>query len=301
MKIIIALSILAIAIGGLLIALPSILHKAGLHPNYAGEDIQLPGKKALIITTSHSVLSKVGETTGKKTGVFASEMTIPYYRFLDAGMSVDVASVKGGKIPVDPQSFLYMVKTPQDDRYLQDDVFRAKVKNSLHIDNVDFTQYDAIFIAGGWGAAYDLGASVVLGQKVSEAYYAKSPIFGSVCHGALGFIQAKDKIGELLSKGRRMSGVTDKQIKELRITYTPYHPETELKKAGVIFESNTKFRDFLATHVAIDDEQRFVTGQNQNSGQETAHKMMELIAQQELKINIPNKQLNNELTGAVHE
>ena len=259
--------------------MPFILHKAGLHPDYVAENIQLPGKKALIITTSHSVLNEVGQTTGKKTGVFASEMTVPYYRFLDAGMSVDVASIKGGKIPVDPMSFLYMVKTPQDDRYLQDEQFKAKVKNSLLIDNVDFTQYDAIFMAGGWGAAYDLGASIVLGQKVSEAYYAKNPIFGSVCHGALGFIQAKDKNGDLLIKGRRMSGVTDKQIKELHITYTPYHPETELKKAGAIFESNTKFRDFLATHVTIDSEQRFVTGQNQNSGQETAHKMMELIAQ----------------------
>lgn len=280
MKIIIALSIIAVVIGGLLIALPFILHKAGLHPDYVAENIQLPGKRALIITTSHSVLNKAGETTGKKTGVFASEMTVPYYRFLDAGMSVDVASVNGGKIPVDPMSFLYMVKTPQDDRYLGDDEFKSKVKNSLHIDNVDFTQYDAIFMAGGWGAAYDLGASMVLGQKVSEAYYAKSPIFGSVCHGALGFIQAKDKNGELLIKGRRMSGVTDKQIQELRITYTPYHPETELKKAGAIFEANTKFRDFLATHVTIDDERRFVTGQNQNSGHETAHKMMELIALQ---------------------
>jgi hypothetical protein len=33
----------------------------------------------------------------------------------------------------------------------------------------------------------------------------------------------------------------------------------------------------LATHVTVDDEQRFVTGQNQNSGLETAHTMMLII------------------------
>ena len=38
------------------------------------------------------------------TGVFASEMTVPYYAFLDAGMDVDLASPKGGLIPVDPMS-----------------------------------------------------------------------------------------------------------------------------------------------------------------------------------------------------
>ena len=157
------------------------------------------------------------------------------------------------------------------------------MKNSLGIDDVDFRQYDAIFISGGWGAAYDLGYSDVLGQKVSEAYYSENaspPILGSVCHGALGFIRAKDRDGRLLIAGRKMTGVSDKQVHELGIDLTPQHPENELRKAGVLYESATAFRDLFATHVVIDDEQRFVTGQNQNSGRETAYEMMRLIAQQ---------------------
>jgi hypothetical protein len=77
-----------------------------------------------------------------------------------------------------------------------------------------------------------------------------------------------------------MTGVTDKQLKELNIELTPLHPETELRKAGAVFESQTAFRDVLATHVAIDAEQRFITGQNQNSGLETAQKMIAIIARQ---------------------
>ena len=113
-----------------LLALPTILHKSGLHPVYNGPSVELPGKRALVITTSHGVLSAPGETEGAATGVFGSEMTHPYYNFLDAGMNVDIASIKGGEIPVDPQSFMYMVRTPEDTRYLQDQVFQAKVKNS---------------------------------------------------------------------------------------------------------------------------------------------------------------------------
>jgi hypothetical protein len=54
-----------------------------------------------------------------------------------------------------------------------------------------------------------------------------------------------------------------------------------LRKAGSIFESQSAFRDIFATHVVIDDEQRFVTGQNQNSGLEAAHKMMGILAARE--------------------
>ena len=261
-------------------ALPTVLHKAGLHPEYTGPQAELPaGKRALIITTSHGVLSEPGETEGPASGVAASELTHPYYAFLDAGMEVEVASIKGGEIPIDPQTLLFMMKTAEDDRYLADPVAMAKVQNSMKIDNVDFTQYDIVFLAGGWGAAYDLGQSVILGQKISEAFYAEhEPLIGGVCHGVLGLIQARAEDGSLLIAGRRMTGVTDKQIKELGIEVTPLHPETELRKAGVVFESQTAFRDLFATHVTIDDEKRFVTGQNQNSGRETSQKMMAVLA-----------------------
>lgn len=258
--------------------LPSILQGLGLHPEYHGPTYQLPGKRALVITTSNAVLSSAGETEGKPTGVMASEMTHPYYGFTDAGMQVDIASIKGGQIPVDPQTLGRVIRSAEDDRYLADPIMQAKVNNSLLIDDVDFTQYDAIFLSGGWGAAYDLGYSEVLAEKISAAYYAETPIIGSVCHGALGLINALDRDGNKLIAGRRMTGVTDRQIKQLGIEITPQHPETELRKAGALFESQTKLIDFFATHVVVDDERRFVTGQNQNSGHETAHQMMAIIA-----------------------
>ena len=260
------------------IALPAILHQAGLHPEYRGPTADLPGKRALIITTSHGLLNAPGETTGDPTGVFGSELTHPYYVFTDGGMSVDVASIQGGEIPIDPQSFLRPIISPEDKRYQQDPVLQAKVQNSIPIADIDFSQYDIVFLSGGWGAAYDLGQSELLGKKISQAYYSSLvPVIGGVCHGVLGLIQAQDTEGNLLIAGRKMTGVTDKQIKELGIDLTPLHPETELRKAGVLFESSTAFRDMLATHVTVDDEQRFVTGQNQNSGLETAHTMMLII------------------------
>ena len=264
------------------LALPTILHKAGMHPEYHGPKVALPAKRALVITTSHNVLAAPGETEGPATGVVASELTHPYYVFLDGGMQVDVASIKGGQIPIAPDSLGRVSMTPETERFLQDSIFQAKVDKSMKIDEIDFSEYDIIFLAGGWGAAYDLGYSPVLAEKISGAYYADSkPVIGGVCHGVLGLINAKDRDGNLLVAGRRMTGVSDKQVKELNIEITPQHPETELRKAGARYESETAFRDMFATHVVVDDEKRFVTGQNQNSGLETAHKMMQVVADRE--------------------
>jgi len=268
--------------GIVLLSLPTILHSVGLHPEYHGPNVTLPGKRALVITTSHSVLAAPGETEGDPTGVFGSEMTHPYYTFLDGGMDVDIASVAGGEIPIDPSSFYFMIKTPEDERYLNDPIAQAKVKNSMPIAEVDIEQYDIVFLSGGWGAAYDLAQSPVLAAKVSEAYYgSKEAVIGGVCHGVLGLVNARDRDGDLLIAGRLMTGVTDKQIQELGIELTPKHPETELRKAGVIFESQTAFLDFFATHVTVDDEQRFVTGQNQNSGLEAAHTIMHILSERD--------------------
>ena len=278
-KLIKAFALLVSIVAVFVLSLPTILHKSGLHPEYIGPSVSLPGKRALVITTSHAVLSKPGESSGKATGVFGSEMTHPYYTFLDGGMEVDIASIQGGEIPIDPESFFFIVKTPEDERYLNDPIAQAKVKNSIPIAEVDMNQYDIIFISGGWGAAYDLAQSLALATKIGASYFSKKqPIIGGVCHGVLGLVNATDPEGNLLIAGRRMTGVTDKQIRELGIEFTPKHPEEELRKAGVIFESKTAFLDFLATHVTVDDEQRFVTGQNQNSGLETAHTMMSILS-----------------------
>lgn len=276
-KLIYVLSAVLAFVGTIAIFLPYILHSLGFHPDYDGKQYNLNGKKALIVTTSHGVLNKPGETEGKTTGVFASEMTIPYYEFMDAKMEVDVASIKGGEIPIDPLSFSYFLKSDQDKRYLEDETFQAKTKNSLPVRDVDFKEYDVVFFAGGWGAAYDMNSEFVA-KKVSDAYYNSDVIFGSVCHGALAFTEAKDKNGEYLIKGRPMTGVTQKQIKSLGIAYTPYHPEEELRKAGAIYKANQEKRfDQFATITVIDEEKRFITGQNQNSSHETAQLIMKTL------------------------
>ncbi|HZJ25789.1 MAG TPA: type 1 glutamine amidotransferase domain-containing protein [Acidimicrobiia bacterium] len=243
-----------------------------MHPEdeAAGTAPDLTGRRALVICTNHGVLD-----IGKPTGVFAGEMTAPYYVFLDAGMEVDIASPRGGVVPVDPQSLKPVLRSEHDDRFIADEELRAKVSDSEAIGDLDMADYDIVFLAGGWGAAFDFGFSEELADQVTKANELGRAI-GGVCHGPLGLRNAKTPDGRPLVEGRKISAVTDKQVRELGIESTPQHPETEMRAMGAIFESETRFRDPFANHWVVDGN--LVTGQNQNAAPMVARELAQLVA-----------------------
>lgn len=255
------------------VGLPPALRAMGLHRHYTIPEFDLKGRRALVICTSHDRL----DPKDRKTGAFGSEFTVPYYAFINAGMDVDMASIKGGEIPLQPPSWSWPLACADDRRFMKDKAAMAKFKNSKKISEIDPGKYDVIFMAGGWGAAYDLAQSDELAEVVTKAN-AAGKILGSVCHGALGLVSAKGVDGEPLVKGRRVTGVTNNQINTFGIAVTPKHPEEELRKAGGLFECQHAWLDPFTTHTTIDGN--LITGQNQNSGYETSHRILEKLATQ---------------------
>jgi arylsulfatase A-like enzyme/putative intracellular protease/amidase len=253
-------------------ALRKLVQRIGMHPDLDAAqrfDGDLSGQRALVVCTNHGVLE-----VGKATGVFSSELTVPYYAFLDAGMAVDVASPKGGVVPIDPMSLKPVIRATADDRLLADPVLREKLTDSLAIADIDPASYDIVFLAGGWGAAFDFATSADLADAMTQAA-AADVVIGGICHGPLGLVHATGPDGRPLVEGRAVSAVTDKQVRELGINATPYHPENELRKAGANFESTSRFRDPFANHWVADGN--LVTGQNQNAGPMVADAMMRLV------------------------
>jgi putative intracellular protease/amidase len=257
------------------LALRALLRWAGVHPDdREPARLALPGRKALVIATNHGVLD-----VGVPTGVYGSELTVPYYAFLDAGMRVDVASPNGGVVPVEPLSMKQPLRTADDDRMLADDDLRTKLTASLAVADVDFAAYEIVFLAGGWGAAFDLGQSEALGAGMSRAA-AAGRVIGGICHGPLGLLRARRADGEPLVKGRRLTAVTDRQVRQLGVSITPLHPESALRAAGARFEcTHHPVRDFFANHVVDDGD--LVTGQNQNAGPMVARLMMQRVLEKQ--------------------
>ncbi|MBO6516596.1 MAG: type 1 glutamine amidotransferase domain-containing protein [Bacteroidia bacterium] len=242
----------------------------------------LTGYKALVITTSQASLDKVDGNTGKvlkkgkQTGVYASELTEAYYAFVDSKMTVDVASIQGGKIPIEKLSLRPFVRTRDDERFLKDEVLQQKVDQSLPIQGIDFTHYDIVFLSGGWGAAYDFAQSQVLAEKIG-GFYANKGVIGAVCHGPLGLTSALKPDGTSLVEGVQVTGVTNKQIRQLGVGETPKHPETELRNSGGIYSSKSGLIDIFQNHVVVDQAHQIVTGQNQKAAVQTAEEAMRLL------------------------
>jgi putative intracellular protease/amidase len=246
------------------------------------QNFDLKGKKAVVIGSNHATLDRLADDgsilkKGGATGVHASELTEAYYAFKDAGMQVTLASIQGGNIPLDPFSLRPVVRTKDDLRFKVDFQAQQMLQNSIRIADIQLQDIDIIYIAGGWSAAYDLMQSQVLADWISEAY-ANKKILAAVCHGPLGLCSAQKPDGSPLLKGVKATGVTNSQLRQLRVMFTPKHPEDELNRVGAVYSKKEhRLTDMFALHVVVDKAHRIVTGQNQKAGLAVAHAAMELL------------------------
>ena len=136
-----------------------------------------------------------------------------------------------------------MIRTSAaDDRFLADDELRANVTDSLPIGELDMAVYDVVFLAGGWGAAFDFGFSDVLADKITEANAAGQGDRWGVPRSRSGLINAR--ASRRRTPGSRVAGfqsVTDKQVQRTRHRVDTSSPrDGSSVRAGAQFESETK-------------------------------------------------------------
>lgn len=127
--------------------------------------------------------------SSSETAFWLSEVSHPYWHFTERGVEVDFASPKGGKVVYDPYSDPYFDKSlePNDlvsKGFLSDPKVLAKLENTLELKVVDLSAYDAIHIAGGRGATFDLFPNEEL-AKTLEYFWSKDKVVGAICHGAV--------------------------------------------------------------------------------------------------------------------
>jgi hypothetical protein len=65
-------------------------------------------------------------------------MTEPYYAYREAGLRVDLSSIRGGEIPIEPGSLRWPLASRADQRFLADPSFRDQARRSRKIDDLDF-------------------------------------------------------------------------------------------------------------------------------------------------------------------
>ncbi|CAN7758280.1 type 1 glutamine amidotransferase domain-containing protein [Caballeronia sp. LjRoot34] len=200
-----------------------------------------------------------------ENGAWLSEITHPYWHLIERDVEVDFASPKGGKVGWSPYSDPYAEGTtePHDlvsKGFLSDPSLMARLATTLALQDVELDQYDAVHVAGGQGATFDLYPNKDL-AKVLEHFWMREKIVAAICHGAI----ALGNIPELI-RGRRVTGYPaagDRELERLfGAGFIPSYPQKVLEETGARYqEAGTD-----APCVVIDG--KLLTGQNQQSASE---------------------------------
>lgn len=225
--------------------------------------------KILIITTSAATMG----TSDDPTGLWLEELTTPWYAFVDAGADLTLASIAGGKIPVDPRSLKPAGENDASvERALKDATFQRLIAETPKFDTLDASGYDAILLPGGHGTMFDYPQNAALARLVAE-FDAAGKVVAAVCHGPAGLVGARKADGTPVVAGRRVAAFTDSEERAAGLDKAvPFLLETRLKELGARHESGPDFKPF-----ALRDG-NLVTGQNPASAEPLAKLVMEALA-----------------------
>ena len=223
--------------------------------------------KVLIVLTSHDELGD----TGKKTGFWLEEFASPYYHLKDAGVSVTLASPRGGQPPLDPKSHEPDFQTDDTRRFDDDKAAQNELANTAKLAEMKVEKFDAVFYPGGHGPLWDLHNdkdSIAL----IEGFIAAGKPVATVCHAPAVLLKAKDQNGDPLVKGKEVTGFSNTEEAAVELTdVVPYLVEDQLIAMGGVYQ---KVEDWNSLAVV---DGLLITGQNPASSAAVAEALVKAI------------------------
>jgi putative intracellular protease/amidase len=222
--------------------------------------------KILMVLTSHDQLG----TTGRKTGFWLEEFAAPYFVFRDAGAQLTLASPKGGQPPLDPKSDLPENQTEAMVRFKNDETAQKALAHTVRLADVKAEDFDTVFYPGGHGPMWDLAEDPDSIALIESFYNSGKPV-ALVCH-APGVLRHVTYKGEPLVKGKRVTGFTNEEEEEVKLTkVVPFLVEDELKRLGAIFEKAPNWQPFSIVDGLL------ITGQNPASSTSAAYELLRVF------------------------
>jgi putative intracellular protease/amidase len=219
----------------------------------------------LFILTSHSQIEK----TKQPTGVWLEELSTPYYALIDAGYKVEIASINGGKAPIDPKSLGSDEKSVN--RYNQDKDLQTKLANTINIAEIDLSKYDGVFLPGGHGTMWDLPNNQKLAEIIATALEQNKPV-AAVCHGPAGLVSAKYANGDSVVKGKNIAAFSNAEEAAVELTeVVPFLLEDKLKALGAKYHAAENFAAYAVRDGYL------ITGQNPASSQKVAELLIQTL------------------------
>ncbi|MYM63421.1 type 1 glutamine amidotransferase domain-containing protein [Pseudomaricurvus sp. HS19] len=223
--------------------------------------------KVLIVLTSHDQLGNSGE----KTGFWLEEFACPYYRLLDAGAEITLASPNGGQPPLDPKSHAPDFQTDDTRRFDNDPAAQQQLANTHKLADMKAEAFDGIFYPGGHGPLWDLHSdshSIAL----IEAFLAAGKPVAAVCHAPAVLLQAKQANGDPLVKGVKVTGFSNAEEAAVGLTdVVPYLLEEQLSSLGGLYQKVDDWNPLAVVDGLI------ITGQNPASSEAVANALIRAL------------------------
>lgn len=218
-------------------------------------------KSLLIVTTSYARID-----AQHPTGIWFEEFALPYECFAEAGYVVTVASIKGGKVPIDPRSL------PENNSELSVTGPMAALQHTQRLIDVDVTEYDAVFFPGGHGGMFDFPHSREVAELVSR-YLSQGKPVAAVCHGPSALTQAKHKDGIAVVRGRRLTAFSNEEERTVQLdTLMPFLLEDKLRDLGAEVLVAPQWQ----ANVVVDGN--LITGQNPQSSLQIAEALIQTLS-----------------------
>ena len=224
--------------------------------------------KILVIATNQNKY----ETTGDATGLWLGELTHFYDVMLKAGIDIDIASAKGGSIPLDPSSISSGLIDDLTKEYYENEKFMNLLNDTKNASDVKAEDYDAIYFTGGHGTMWDFPNTEAF-QNLSAEIYENGGIVSAVCHGVGGLLNIKLKDGTNLIKDKSLTGYSnEEEIIAKVIEKIPFKLEDKLKENGAEYKkASTPFTSFVV------EDNKLITGQNPASTKEVAERVLQVL------------------------
>ncbi|WPU63503.1 type 1 glutamine amidotransferase domain-containing protein [Peredibacter starrii] len=220
--------------------------------------------KIAMVLTSHDQLGN----TGKPTGFWLEEFASPYYVFKDAGAEVTLLTPKGGQPPLDPKSDASENQTESTKRFKDDTDAQRALASTKKLSDVRFDDYDAVFYPGGHGPMWDLANNQDSIRLIETMVNAGKPV-AAVCHGPVAMVNAKDKSGAPLLKGKTVTGFTDSEEEAVGLTkVVPFLLEDAIKDKGANYQRGKDWGSYVV------EDGNIITGQNPASSADAAEKLL---------------------------